>query len=148
MDKACRCSGGYAAPKISSSSVSSSSTSRVGAGTGSTVMVTRCPACLLHSFEHCGDALPDADAHRHERITAAGAVQLAGGRQCDAGARGAQWVADRDRAAIHVDAAVVERQFEAAQARQHLGGEGLVYLDYVDVGEAEAGAGERFFRGL
>src|SRR6202011_3718537 len=88
-------------------------------------------------FEHCGDALADADAHRHERISPAGAVQLAGGGQRDAGARGAERMADRDRPAIHVDPAVLERQVEFAQARQHLGGESLVDLDHVDVGEAE-----------
>src|ERR1700731_2795789 len=99
-------------------------------------------------FEHCGDTLADADAHRHERISPAGTPQLAGGGQGDARTRGAQWVADRNRAAVHVDAAVVERQFEAAQAGQHLGGEGLVDLDHVDVREAEPGAGERLFRGF
>src|SRR5207237_3623062 len=67
-------------------------------------------------LEHCGDALADPDAHRHERVTTAGTLQLAGGGQRDARTRGAQWVADRDRAAVHVDPAVVERQFEAAQA--------------------------------
>src|ERR1700719_4922811 len=35
-------------------------------------------------LEHCGDALADADAHRHERVATAGALQLAGGGQGDA----------------------------------------------------------------
>src|SRR5947208_2665281 len=146
MDRAWRWSGAYAAPKISSSSVSSSSTSRVGAGTGSIVTLTPCRACSLHSLEDRGDALTDADAHRDKRVAAADAVQLTRGGECDAGARGAQRVADCDRPAVHVDTAVVERQFEAAQAGQHLRGEGLVDLDHVDVGEAEPGAGERLFR--
>src|SRR6516162_182707 len=98
-------------------------------------------------LEHRGDALADADAHRHQRVAAAGALQLPGGGQCDARSGGAEWMADRDRAAVHVDPAVVERQFEPAQAGQHLCRKGLVDLDDVDVGEAEAGAGQRLLRG-
>jgi len=55
-------------------------------------------------------------------------------------------MADRDGAAVHVDPAVVERQFEPAQAGQHLRGKSFVNLDHVDIGEAESGAGERLFR--
>src|SRR5438552_11601108 len=46
-------------------------------------------------FEHRGDALTDADAHRDERIAAAGTVQLAGGGQRDPRARVAPGEADR-----------------------------------------------------
>src|SRR5437899_6254142 len=84
-------------------------------------------------LEHRGDALADADAHRDERVAAADTLQLTGGGQCDARARGAERVADRDRTAVHVDPAVVERQLEPAQASQHLRGEGLVDLDHVNV---------------
>src|SRR5437660_11520552 len=111
MGRACRCSRAYAAPKISSNSVSNSSTSRVGAGTGSIVTLTPCQS-PSDPLEHRGDALADADAHRHESISATGALQLAGGSERDAGARGAQRVADGDRPAVHVDPAVVERQFQ------------------------------------
>src|SRR5580704_19597899 len=69
---------------------------------------------LLDPFDDCGDALADADAHRDERISAAGTVQLPRRGQCDARAGGAERMADRDGAAIRVDAAVVERDFEAA----------------------------------
>src|SRR6516165_3184071 len=38
----------------------------------------------LDALEHRGDALTDADAHRHQRVVAAGALQLARRRQRDA----------------------------------------------------------------
>src|SRR5438105_7751601 len=87
-------------------------------GPGSVNVAVCSPASplLWCPFEHRGDALADADAHRHQRVAAAGALQLAGRGQCDARAGGAERVADCDRAAIHIDPAVVEGQFEAAQA--------------------------------
>src|SRR6516162_5507289 len=94
-------------------------------------------------FEHCGDALADADAHRDKRVAAAGALQLAGGGQRDARARGPERMTDGDRSAIHIDPAVVEGKFQPAQAGQDLRRKRLVDLDHVDVGEAETGAGER-----
>src|ERR1700747_1941145 len=45
---------------------------------------------ISDAFEHRRDALADADAHRPERVAAAGALQLAGGGQRDARARGAE----------------------------------------------------------
>src|SRR5215472_18906456 len=66
-------------------------------------------------FEYRSDALADADAHRHQRVAAAGALQLPRGGQCDARAGGTQRMADRDRAAVHVDPVVVERQFQPTQ---------------------------------
>ena len=62
-------------------------------------------------LEHRSDALADADAHRHQRIAAAGALQLPRGGQREPRARGAQRVADRDRPAVHIHPAVVEGQF-------------------------------------
>src|SRR5882762_4712185 len=58
-----------------------------------------------HPFEHCGDALADADAHRHQRIAPAGALQLTRGGQRDARARGAERVTDGDGPAVHIDPA-------------------------------------------
>src|SRR5205085_10842761 len=70
----------------------------------------------LDAFENGGDTLTDADAHRDQREAAAGALQLAGRGQGETRPRGAERMADRDRAAIRVDPAVVERDFEPAQA--------------------------------
>src|SRR5438132_2474591 len=67
-----------------------------------------------HPLEDGGDALADADAHRHQRIAPAGALQLTRGGQRDARARGAERVTDGDGPAVHIDPAVVERQFEPA----------------------------------
>src|SRR4029077_18066074 len=86
-------------------------------------------------------------AHRDERVFSAGALQLAGRGQGDARAGGAERVADRDGAAIRVDPAVGEIDFEAAQAGQDLRRERLVDLDHVDVLQRQAGALQRLFRG-
>src|SRR4051794_25935696 len=43
----------------------------------------------LDPLEYRGDSLAEADAHRDQRVSAAGALQLAGGGQRDAGTRGA-----------------------------------------------------------
>src|SRR6184192_416621 len=52
-------------------------------------------------------------------------------------------MADRDGAAIRVDPAVAEIDFEAAQTGQHLRREGFVDLDHVDVLQRQTGALER-----
>src|SRR5512134_1959548 len=62
-------------------------------------------------------------------------------RRRDPGAGGADRVAERDRSAVDVDAAEVEG--EIARAGNDLGGEGLVELDEVDVGQAELRPGEQ-----
>src|SRR5215472_16720550 len=103
--------------------------------------------CRLNPLEHGGDPLTDADAHCHERVVSAGALQLARRGQRDAWPRSAERMADRDRSAVLVDPAVVERQLEPTQASEHLRGKGFVDLDYIDVRETEAGAGERLLRG-
>src|ERR1044071_7746569 len=74
----------------------------------------------LNALEDCGNALADADTHRDQRISAAGAVQLPRRGQGDARARRAERMPDRDSAAIWVHATVVERDFEAAQTGEHL----------------------------
>ena len=61
------------------------------------------------------------------------------GQQARAGA--AERVAERDRAAVHVQPLAVDAQL--AHAREHLGGEGLVQLHEVDVRDVEPGAFER-----
>src|SRR6516162_5522619 len=99
---------------------------------------TRTRCITSDAFEDRGDALTDADAHRHQRIVTAGALQLARRSQRDTRPRGAERMTDRDRPAILIDPAVVERQFEPAQTGQDLGGKSLVDLDHVDVRKAEA----------
>ena len=66
-------------------------------------------------------------------------------RRGDAGAAGAERMADGDRPAADVDLLFVE--LEHADAGQGLGGEGFVELDQVDVGQREAGALEGLLRG-
>src|SRR5258707_12658438 len=70
----------------------------------------------LYPLDHRGDALADADAHRDEGVAAAAALQLPRRGQGDAWPRGAERMANRDGAAIRVDPAVVERDFEPTQA--------------------------------
>ena len=57
-----------------------------------------------HGLQHGGDALAAADALGRERVAAALAVEQRGGLAGDAGAGGAERVAERDRAAVEVDA--------------------------------------------
>src|SRR5277367_639799 len=97
---------------------------------GSGPSALRCPGMTaeLDPLDDRGDALADADAHRDERVFPAGTLQLARRGQRDARSRGAERMTDRDRPAIRVDAAVVERDLEPAQAGQHLGGKRLVDL--------------------
>ena len=59
----------------------------------------------------------------------------------EAGAGAAERVAEGDRAAVDVEALLVDA--ELAGAGEDLGGEGLVELDQVDLVELEAGGGER-----
>ena len=65
------------------------------------------PLATLDALEHQRDALADADAHRAQRVAAAAAVQLVHrGRHQPRAAR-AERMAERDRAAVRVDARVV-----------------------------------------
>ena len=91
----------------------------------------------LHTFKNCSQALADADAHRRDPVAAAAAAELVqeGGREAGAGA--AERVAEGDRAAVDVEALLVDP--ELADAGEDLGGEGLVELDQVDLVEPEAG---------
>src|SRR6476659_7449881 len=84
-------------------------------------------------FEHGGEALADADAHRRDAIAAAATAQLPDERRGEAGAGAAERVAEGDRAAVDVELLFVDSQL--SRAGQHLGGEGLVQLDQVDVVE-------------
>ena len=61
-----------------------------------------------------GDALADADAHGDERVAARRRSKLAHRGQRQPRARGAERMADRDGAAIGIDARVVERRCPSA----------------------------------
>ena len=87
------------------------------------------------------EALADADAERGDPVAEALALELADERSGEAGARAAERVSERDRAAVHVQALGVDA--ELALARQDLGGERLVDLDPVDVVEVELRGLER-----
>ena len=83
-----------------------------------------------HAFQNGGDALAAADALARQRITAAGAGQQRRGLAGDAGAGGAQRMAERNGAAIEVQSFVADAEF--AGAGQRLAGERLVQFDDVD----------------
>src|SRR6185437_16597710 len=95
-------------------------------------------------LEDRGDALPAADAHRVERVPAAGALELVQRLDDQDGAGGADRVAERDPAAVRVDALGGQVQFPGHG--QCLGGEGLVDLEHVDLVDLEAGAVEHLAR--
>src|SRR5688572_30455346 len=96
------------------------------------------PFGLADALEDSRDALTDADAHRCDAVASAAAVHLVHERRGHARARAADGMAERDRAAVDVHAGGVEA--ELADAGERLGGERLVELDEVDVGDAQAGA--------
>src|SRR3954465_12371017 len=82
-----------------------------------------------HSFDNHRNALPHADAHGAQRVAAAAAMQLIGRGSHQARAAHAQWMAQRDGAAVGIDAGVIVAQAELAQHRQSLRGKGLIQFD-------------------
>src|SRR5262249_19032071 len=84
------------------------------------------------------DAEPAADAQRREAARRAPLLHFMEERDQDARAGRADRVAERDRAAVHVQP--VTRELELAVAREDLGREGLVQLDQVVVADLAAGA--------
>lgn len=62
---------------------------------------------LLHALPYRGQALAAADAHSLQRIPALAAGELAREGGEDAGAGGADRVAERDAGAVHVEALAV-----------------------------------------
>src|SRR4051794_5651309 len=88
------------------------------------------PGSSLDALEDRRDALPDADAHRHEGVAARSPAPLERGRAGQAGARGPEGVAERDRAPARIAPPLVAPvDVEAAQAGHDLAGERLVQLD-------------------
>src|SRR5258707_10772475 len=74
------------------------------------------------AFDDGGDAHAGTDAQGGQRGGLAGALQLVQGRAQDDGARGTQRVAQRDRAAVDVDAIALrsEEHTSELQSRQYL----------------------------
>src|SRR5215211_2864822 len=91
-------------------------------------------------------ALPAAGADRGAAVAAAAAAQLVYERAEDARARGADRVPDRDRAAVDVDALLVDPEHPDRVQRDR--GERLVDLPQVDVARLQPGLLERFQRGV
>src|SRR5262245_19039545 len=81
------------------------------------------------------DALANADAHRREAITSSAPPQLVDKRRQDPRTRAAERVAERDRAAVDVDASAVEVLL--TDALQRLGAERLIQLDEVHVADPQ-----------
>src|SRR5437868_361444 len=98
------------------------------------------PSPTLRLDDH-GDALPAADARRADRLLAAAAAQLVEQVGDDPRARRAERMAKGDRTPVDIRARAIEP--ELLLDRQVLGGERLVHLDQVVVGELAAGALER-----
>ena len=65
------------------------------------------------AFEDAGGAHAAADAHRHEAVAGAAAAHLVDERRRQLGAGAAEGVAERDRAAVDVEAIRVDRQLLA-----------------------------------
>ena len=69
-----------------------------------------CRKRALNPLDNRGDALADAYAHGAERIAASGFVELIEGCGYQAGAAGAERVADGDGSAVGVDMSGIVRQ--------------------------------------
>ena len=90
------------------------------------------------AFQRHGDAHAAADAQRREALLGVPLLHLMQQGDQDARARGADRVADGDRAAVDVHLGGVPA--EVLVDRQRLGGEGFVGLDQVEVVGLPAGA--------
>ena len=98
----------------------------------------------LHLFESERDSLADTDAHGGERELATVAPQFFSRGKCEARARHAEGMAERDRAAVGIYLLVVVAGTKLAQYRQALRSECLVELDHVEVADLEAEALHQF----
>src|SRR5436190_4999209 len=112
-----------------------SSTAMIAASSVLGFSTTAPMAATLHPFGRERDSLADTDAHGGECELAAVALQLFGRGQREAGARHAERVAERNRAAIGIHARVVISDSKLAKDGEPLGSEGLVQLDDVEVGD-------------
>src|ERR1044072_9426155 len=92
-----------------------------------------------------GDAHAAADTQGGEALLGVALLHFVEKGGEDAGARGADRVADRDRAAVDVDLVGVPAELLAD--RERLGGERLIGFDEVEIGDRPAGFLERALRG-
>src|SRR5262245_993776 len=97
------------------------------------------------ALEQRGDALPDADAKRREAVAAVPATELVQERHHETRTAHPERVAERDRAAVHVHALLVEP--ELPDDGEALRRERLVQLDEVDVRGGDAGALQQLAHG-
>src|SRR5207248_2704803 len=102
---------------------------------------------LADAFDDHGHALTAADAHGLESDVLVERLEVVDERRHDAGAGHTERVAQGDSAAVGVEL-VVDADAELVADREHLGREGLVELDDVDVGDLHAGLGEHLLDGL
>ena len=98
--------------------------------------------CLGPSYplDHGRQPLADADAEGGDSVPRLAPPELPRERGHEPGAGAAQRVAERDGAAVDVEAVLVDA--ELARAGEDLSGERLVDLDQVDLIEGEAGGVE------
>src|SRR5581483_5743823 len=89
-------------------------------------------------LENGGDALAGADAHGRQAELRLAVLHGVNERRGDAGAAGAERVADGDGAAAHVH--LLRAQLQQLHHRQRLRRERLVDLDQVDVLQLQPGA--------
>ena len=94
----------------------------------------------LGGLPQAGDALPDPDAHGGRRPAAAAALQLVQQRGGDPGARAAERMADRDRAAVDVDQVGIA--LELVNHGNGLSREGLVDLEQRQLVDLPARSGQ------
>src|SRR5438132_421604 len=84
------------------------------------------------------DALPDADAHRRQRPTAAALLHAVHRGHRQPRPAHAQGVTERDGAAMRVDEIGVLLDAELAQAGDALRGEGFVELDQIEIADLQS----------
>src|SRR5579862_302947 len=99
------------------------------------------PAIRSQPLDDGDVRLSAALAHGLQTVACAAPLELVQQRRHEARAGRAERVAEGDAAAVHVDAREV--RVELALPGEHHGGERLVDLDQVDVGEPESALLER-----
>src|SRR5258708_4433985 len=95
----------------------------------------------LDALEDRRDALTAADAERRERVLAVALAELGDEREREPRTRGAERMAESDRAAVHVRLLAIEP--EVLLDREVLRREGLVDLHQIHVLDLETGALQR-----
>src|SRR5215467_2681833 len=125
----------------SGSSTLAASSAGCQAASRSFIWACRC----LRPLEDRRDALPAADAHRRERVSAAGPLELEQRLDGQDGTGSADRMAEGDAAAVGVR--LVRWQPELADDGQRLRGEGLIDLEHIDFLDLEPGAVEHLLYG-